>query len=250
VTLKLKYILPRISDTPAIDVGRHAKGLLFRLHTITGWKLPDDEYFLNTLVSEFTQYLVEKCGDLNPEEIAHAFRHYSLGIQDWGKSMNLSLIDEPIREYRIRRRELSELEERLSMQQKAVKSGELTAATCDWSKEWEELKEKAKNGQIRNAVILTPVYDWLVREGILTLSKEEKWDLVKVCKDQYLTQVKNQLNDMAGTPESKSAEANKLRDAAEKMEAGAWKKDVDIMARLITMSKVQAVRELAMTETI
>lgn len=248
--LSLKYILPRIKDTSAIDVGRHAKGLLFRLHTITGWKLPDDEYFLNTLVSEFTQYLVEKCGDLNPEEIAHAFRNYSLEIKDWGKSMNLSLIDEPIREYRIKRRELSELEDRLSNQRKCAKKGELPPAQCDWSDEWVQLKEKAKNGQIRSAVILTPIYDWLVREGILMLSNEEKWDLIAICKDQYLGQVKNELNDMAGTPESKSAEANRLRDAMEKMEGSHWRKDVDIMARLITMSKVQAVRELAMTETI
>jgi len=239
-----------MSDTSPIDVGRHAKGLLFRLHTITGWKLPDDEYFLNTLVSEFTQYLVEKCGDLNPEEITHAFRNYSLELKDWGKNMNLALIDEPLREYRIRRRELSELEERLSNQQEDAKSGELPPAQCDWSEEWMRIKEKAKNGQIRNAVILTPVYDWLVREGILSLSNEEKWELIKLCKDQYLAQVKSQLNEMTGSAESMSAEANQLREAVDNMNGTSWKKDVDIMARLITLSKLQAVRELAMTESI
>lgn len=248
--LKLKYIVRRISETPAIDIGRHAKGLLFRLHTITGWKLPDDEYFLNTLVSEFTQYLVEKCGDLNPEEIAHAFRNHSLEVKDWGKSMNLSLIDEPIREYRIKRRELSELEERLSNQQEWANAGELPPAQCDWSEEWTQLKEKAKNGQIRNAVIITPIYDWLVREGILKLSNEEKWELIRLCKDQYLVQVKNDLNEMAGSTEAKSAEGNRLREVVNKMNNADWKKDVDIMARLITLSKVQAVRELAMTESI
>lgn len=244
--LSLKYMLPRISETAAIDIPRHAKGLLFRLHTITGWKLPEDELFLNTLVSEFTQYLVERCGDLNPEEIAHAFRNYSLEVKDWGKSMNLSLIDEPIREYRIKRRELSAIEERAAISRGGAKNEELPPAECDWSKEWAKLLEMAKNGRIHNAVILTPIYDWLDRTGVLKLSTGEKYELMNDCRGVFLSDLQAELAEGSMSPGERTLKSALLK----KLQSDDWIKDPEIKARLISLSKIRAVRELAISESI
>ena len=108
----IKYAARPIKDLPAAELPKYAKALIFRIHTISGWNVPDDDFFLNALVSEFTKLLTESYKDLNVEEIAYAVRNYGLEVKDWGKNMNLSLIDKPIAEYRRVRQCLSEVEER------------------------------------------------------------------------------------------------------------------------------------------
>jgi hypothetical protein len=110
--LAVKYQSKRISQFSPEELHNYTMALLFRIHTITGWKLPDDEFFLNTLVSEFEKFLQERYPDLNPDEITYSFRNYGTTVKDWGKSMNLSLIDEPIQKYLSVRRCLSDMEER------------------------------------------------------------------------------------------------------------------------------------------
>lgn len=108
----IKYTAKPIKDLSVDELPKHAKALILRIHTVTGWNVPDDTFFLNTLVSEFSKLLAESYKDLNVEEIAYAVRNYGLDIKDWGKNMNLSLIDKPISEYRRVRQCLSEAEER------------------------------------------------------------------------------------------------------------------------------------------
>jgi hypothetical protein len=122
--LAVKYQSKRIGQFSPEELHNHTMALLFRIHTITGWKLPDDEFFLNTLVSEFEKFLSERYPDLNPDEITYAFRNYGTTVKDWGKSMNLSLIDEPIQKYLSVRKCLSDMEER-----KAVPAIESEKAT-------------------------------------------------------------------------------------------------------------------------
>lgn len=234
--LAVKYRLPRISEIKAIDIPRHAKGLLFRLHTITGWKLPDDEYFLNTLVSEFTQYLVERCGDLNPEEISFAFRNYALDVKDWGKSMNLSLIDSPLSEYRQRRRAVSELEE---SRRRDDKEEELPPGECDWSEQWAAIKEAAKKGQLQHTIILSSIYDWLERNGHMNLEKDDKVELMKSCREDLILELQSGIAEGTGN-----------RRLLDQVKSDEWMKAPDVKARLVNMSKVKAVKELAISESI
>lgn len=108
----VKYSAKPIKDMPVDELEKQAKALIIRIHTISGWDVPNDKYYLNILTSEFSKMLAESYKDLNIEEITYAVRNYAMDINSWGKNMNLSLIDKPISEYRRVRQCLSEAEER------------------------------------------------------------------------------------------------------------------------------------------
>lgn len=82
-----------------------------KIHIITGWQLPPAD-FLDILIDQFSKKLLEDYPQLNVDEVEYAFRSIGTGVKDWGKSMNLSLIDEVLREYCNTRFELSQQEER------------------------------------------------------------------------------------------------------------------------------------------
>lgn len=240
--LAVKYQAARISNLPAEDVPKHAKGLLFRIHTITGWKLPDDDLFLNTLVSEFSKYLVESCLDLNPEEISFAVRNYGIGIQDWGKSMNLSLINEPIEKYRIARSEISKLEEIRKNAIPAIQNSPENEKPADWSEEWNQVKESAKNGQIENAFIPIAIYYWLNRNKILELTAEDKWELFSQARTVTIAKLQNLISE--GT-------ASRLDvDFCRKLSDPNWQQDDRLKTRIANEAKVLAVKQLAMLESL
>lgn len=90
----------------------YAKATLLKIHVITGWTIPKDE-LMKILLDQFIKKLVESYPNVNPEEIEYAFRNYGTTVKDWGKAMNLSLIDEVMMPYLSDRKHLShELEER------------------------------------------------------------------------------------------------------------------------------------------
>jgi len=86
--------------------------LLLKIHVITGWVIPDSD-LLVILVDQFQKKLIESYPDMNTDEIEFAFRQSGTTVKDWGKAMNLSLIDEVLLPYLGERKILShELEER------------------------------------------------------------------------------------------------------------------------------------------
>lgn len=94
------------------EVMMWGKTLLLKIHVITGWTIPDSD-LLVILVDQFQKKLVESYPDMNPDEIEFAFRHSGTTVKDWGKAMNLSLIDEVLIPYLGERKTLSHtLEER------------------------------------------------------------------------------------------------------------------------------------------
>lgn len=108
--IELKYKSPQIKNIQ--DVGTWAKILLLKIHVITGWSLPTDEMIETVLIDQFVKKLNEDYGSLNVDEIEYAFRSSGTRIKDWGKYMNLSLIDEVLIPYCHDRYELSLAEER------------------------------------------------------------------------------------------------------------------------------------------
>lgn len=92
------------------DISLWSKSLLLKIHMITGWTIPSTEEFVNILREQFTKFLQEKYGDMNPEEIEYAFRSRGTIIEDWGKSMNLNLIDKVLGPYLDERYKVSESE--------------------------------------------------------------------------------------------------------------------------------------------
>lgn len=83
---------------------------MVKVHVITGWVLPEKD-LLHIFVDQFTKKLLEEYAHLNVDEIEYAFRSIGTSVKDWGKSMNLTLIDEVLRPYVSQRFEASRLEE-------------------------------------------------------------------------------------------------------------------------------------------
>lgn len=95
------------------EISLWSKSLLLKIHVITGWTIPADELLI-ILVDQFTKKLCESYQDMNPEEIEYAFRQYGTSVKDWGKAMNLSLMDQVLPQYLAERKRIShEIEERV-----------------------------------------------------------------------------------------------------------------------------------------
>lgn len=88
-----------------------ASTLLVKIHVITGWEIPQKE-LMDILIDQFTKKILESYPLINSDEIEYAFRNKPITIKEWGKAMNLSLIDEVIQPYIESRFEISKIEER------------------------------------------------------------------------------------------------------------------------------------------
>lgn len=87
-----------------------AKETLLRIHVIAGWAMPPDELMI-ILIDEFTKKVVESYPNITVEEISYAFRSEGYKVKEWGKALNISLIDEVMVPYLEKRFELSKFEE-------------------------------------------------------------------------------------------------------------------------------------------
>lgn len=112
--LVIKYSSPQISKLKPFELLLHMQGLLLKIHVITGWRLPETQEVLTVLQDQLNKKLTESYGNCNVDEIEFAFRNYGTQIKDWGKNINLNLIDTVMNSYLAHRRDLSAMEERLS----------------------------------------------------------------------------------------------------------------------------------------
>lgn len=110
--IALKYKSKQIGKMNEQELSLWGNTLLLKIHVITGWVIPDSD-LLVILVDQFQKKLIESYPDMNTDEIEFAFRQSGTTVKDWGKAMNLSLIDEVLLPYLGERKILShELEER------------------------------------------------------------------------------------------------------------------------------------------
>jgi hypothetical protein len=107
--IELKYKSPQIGRLPNLETW--GKALMVKIHVITGWVLPSPD-MIGIFIDQFSKKLIEDYPHLNVDEIEFAFRSIGTGVKDWGKSMNLSLVDEVLKEYSAQRFEASQQEER------------------------------------------------------------------------------------------------------------------------------------------
>lgn len=98
-----------------LELQQSAKEVLLRIHVITGWQMPPDELML-ILVDEFNKKILESYPNVNVEEITYAFRQHGSEVKEWGKALNISLIDEVMIPYLEKRFETSKIEERSKKQ--------------------------------------------------------------------------------------------------------------------------------------
>lgn len=92
------------------ELVKWSKSLLMKIHVITGWTIPASPELTNILMDQFRKTLAEKYPELNPDEIEYAFRQHGTSTEDWGKALNLNLIDGVLIPYVNSRFELSEIE--------------------------------------------------------------------------------------------------------------------------------------------
>jgi hypothetical protein len=124
----------RFGHMGAPQVITAGKALLLKIHVITGWTIPEGD-LMNILVDQFTKTLLEKYDDLNSSEIEYAFRSKGTAVEDWGKAMNLNLLDKVLTPYLNERFRISETERLLAY--KKV-HGEFSLDQLDYRRMMEE----------------------------------------------------------------------------------------------------------------
>lgn len=107
----MKYASPQIGTMTGQQIKHWSMALLLKIHVITGWVIPDTK-LMNILVDQFEKKLIEDYSMLNTDEIEYSFRKGGTIVKDWGKGMNLSLIDQVLLPYVNNRFEVSALEEK------------------------------------------------------------------------------------------------------------------------------------------
>lgn len=143
--------------------------LLLKIHTVRGWAIPANE-LMDILVTEFEKKLSESYANVTEEEVMYAFRNVELDIKDWGKSINLSIIDEVMSVYLAQRFELSKMEESRNKPMQLDEKKDLS------EEEWNEWIEDAKKYSFE--ILPTVMYDYLVKNGTITLSVAQKHSLM------------------------------------------------------------------------
>ncbi len=109
--LELKYKSKTFGLMAPGELIYQASTLLVKIHVITGWEVPQKE-LMDILIDQFTKKILESYPLINSDEIEYAFRNKPIEIKEWGKAMNLSLIDEVVQPYIAKRYEISWIEER------------------------------------------------------------------------------------------------------------------------------------------
>lgn len=110
--IERKYVSKKFRELDETEKLFAVKNLLLKIAVITGWPLPNAE-LKNILINNFFKKISEEYFDLNIDEMEYAFRSKGTVIEDWGKEINLNLLDKVLRPYLENRFELSKIEERL-----------------------------------------------------------------------------------------------------------------------------------------
>lgn len=175
--MEIKYASPCFATIPAEDRFLLAKTLLLKIHIITGWTIPNEEMMV-ILIDQFLKKMVESYPTINAEEMEYAFRNNP--VKDWGKNMNLNLIDEVMSPYLQKRKELSRMEEEKASKLLALPAPEITD---------DEFIDSIKNLYLDSnknwRLIPVLAYDILVRQEKIKLDKEDKVLIKMIIDEQF-----------------------------------------------------------------
>lgn len=168
--MRMKYASPQIGTLTEDKRLIWSKALLLKIHVITGWTIPESE-LLTILIDQFSKKLTENYGHLNVDEIEFAFRRSGTIIQDWGKAMNLSLIDEVLIPYSNERFVLSAQEERQKSKPPEQKKYTQEEIDNEYRGDIEAFFQRCRNGIVPHAI---PKYfeEILIKDGLL--NQDEK----------------------------------------------------------------------------
>jgi hypothetical protein len=165
--IAMKYQSPQIGTMDPDTLRRHTKALLLKIHVITGWVIEPE--LKDVLADQFRKHLIESYPNMNVDEIEFAFRKKGTVVKDWGKTFNLSLVDEVLIPYLEERKYAShEIEERKKEPPpvKIYSDEELDNFHRQWT---EEFYQRIRSGRVENV----PDYSRIIlkKDGLI---KEEK----------------------------------------------------------------------------
>ena len=180
----LKYRSQRFGKMKESDRLNWSMALLIKIHVITGWVVPDKQEYLNILNDQLQKKLSESYATVNADEVEYAFRNFGTSVKDWGKAMNLSMIDEVLAPYLQRRSELSKIEEDQKKELPAPAETLTDKTMQDWLNEVRLTIEKSSADMM--PVML---YDWACEKGIIRLTTAEKMDWLAKAADYRLNQL-------------------------------------------------------------
>ena len=170
--LELKYSGKRFIEMTDDERWFSAQTLILKIHAITGWSIPISE-MMDILIDQFQQKLVEDYKNVTSKEFEYAFRTRGLDIKDWGKALNLILIDEVMLPYLDNRFDLSMQEQKINAQLKMKEEDQQALNRPPMSKEeWDEWLSDISKYEI--CKIPCASYDYLERVGEINLTKDEK----------------------------------------------------------------------------
>lgn len=166
--LELKYASKRFGVMLPEERILSAYKMLLVIHTVSGWTIPASE-LMDILVEQFEKKLAESYATLNADEIEYAFRIKSSDTKDWGKALNLSMIDEVLLPYLQDRMDISQIEE--SNSHKPLLTMD-EAARVMTDEEWALWLKDIRNYDFK--LFPSTAYDFLEKKGEIILTKEQK----------------------------------------------------------------------------
>ena len=150
-----------------------SKVLLSKTSVVKGWALPEGNNLI-ILMDQFKKHLQEKYSELTVEEFEFAFRSDET-VKDWGRPVNLSLIDQVMVIYLSKRFKASEHE------QKAIEF-KMPVIVPVIEITDQELIEGARQsfGLTGMHELISPdVFDLLVKEGEIKMTRKQKLELME-----------------------------------------------------------------------
>lgn len=155
------------------NIGRaHCQALIKRIRVITGWPIPELPEDRELLYRELYLHFCEDWPTFNPEEMAYAIRSFGTEINNWGKEINLSLIDQCFAAYyNSERREASDWERQ---QAERVPESHRIAPAADWRPEIESQYQKFLAGKTRMEFLPAALLDALEKLGAIPAGIWEK----------------------------------------------------------------------------
>lgn len=109
--IERKYSQPPVIKMNVEELKTAIQVMLHRICVVTGWVLPETKSSINILVDEFGLYLKETYPTINVNEVAAAFRQFGTTVKDWGRAVNLGLMEQVLAPYMAARLEASRMVE-------------------------------------------------------------------------------------------------------------------------------------------
>jgi len=185
--LELKYTGKQFGVMDENERWFAAQTVLLKIHAIKGWTIPASE-MMDILVDQFQKKLSEGYQTVTIAEMEYAFRN-STDVKDWGKALNLSLIDEVMQPYLDNRFDLSQQEEKLK---KPIMIEDIKPLTKEDKAEW-MMDWKMMGDNINFELIPLVFYDFMEEDNLLRLTSKEKWAYTEKATTQIKTQLFNDI---------------------------------------------------------